>query len=79
MDTCMQLPSWFYPAMQQIHGRAQRAMFTAITARRRRPYGCCRHNSKLPTSNAAMLRRPEKFVASFLHIAVPTHSFQEST
>jgi hypothetical protein len=79
IDTCMRFSSRFHPAVQQIRGRVQRAMFTAITARRRRPYGRCRYNSKLPTSTAAMLRRPEKFVASFLHIAVPTHSFQEHT
>jgi hypothetical protein len=46
MNTCMRLSPWFHPATQQIHGRAQRAMFTAITACLRRPSGRCRHNNK---------------------------------
>jgi hypothetical protein len=46
MDTCMRFPSRFHPAVQQIHRRAQRAMFTAITACRCRPHGRCRHNNK---------------------------------
>jgi hypothetical protein len=46
IDTCMRFPACPHTAAQQIHPAPQRAMFTAITARRRRPRGRCRHNNK---------------------------------